>query len=77
MAAPTISLTQRYALKLMRDHPDNVQYGWGSSCTNPTMSALARKGLTRCEFDRSKGIAGFPWSRWHLTDEGRAVAETL
>lgn len=61
---------QKTALKLIVNEPDNFRYGWGSGCTNPTASALEKRGLVKCEFDRSKGIAGFPWSRWVATQAG-------
>ncbi len=72
-----LSENQRAALKLVVREPDNNRYGWGSSCTNPTMSALERRGLVRVEFDRSKGYPGYPWSRWVATPMGIDEANGL
>lgn len=65
-----LSSNQQYALRELHNNPDGVRYGWGSGCTNPTMSALQRRGFVQCEFDRSKSAQGFPWSRWLITPEG-------
>ncbi len=77
--AAGLSGTMRRALDKICDDPDgkSVWWGWGSGCTNPTGNALQKRGLATCEFDRTKSIVGFPWSRWKATDLGHALRNHL
>lgn len=77
--AEGLTPNMRRALKAICADPDgkSIWWGWGSGCTNLTASALQRRGLVRCEFDRAKGCAGFPWSRWVAEPLGLAVRKIL
>ena len=65
-----LSGTQTYMLKKLRDDPNGSRWGWGSSGTNPTGSALERRGLVEYEYDRSRP---YTWGRWYITEAGREL----
>lgn len=75
-----LSPTQLRALKRIVRQPEDrssFDYGWGSSNINPTLSALEARGLAKCEYDRSKGIVGWPWCRWMPTEMGKDYIAAL
>lgn len=77
--AGKLTQTMARALAEICADPDgkSVFWGWGSGCTNPTGAALERRGLVRCEFDRSKSFTGYPWTRWVAEPLGQQVRSHL
>lgn len=63
-----LTMRQLHVLEDMAEDRATGRWGWGSSHTNPTGSALEKRGLARYEYDRSKA---YTWGRWYITDAGR------